>query len=55
MFATKFYCNKIFVVIFYRQKLYYNSGQRNFFVAIEVYCKNYFFIATVGNKIFSLQ
>ena len=39
----------------YNEKFIANGGQRNFFVVIEVYCNNYYFIAMVGNKIFSLQ
>ena len=41
-----FYWNEIFVAIVYCQRLYRNSGQRIFFVAIEVYCNNLNFITT---------
>ena len=40
-----FYWNEIFVAIVYCQRLYRNSGQRIFFVAIEVYCNNLNLIA----------
>ena len=39
--ATKHYCNKNFVAITYCHRVYCNSGQQNFVVAIGVYCKNW--------------
>ena len=44
--ATKHYYNENFVVITYCHRVYCNSGQQNFFVAIGVYCNNFEFIAT---------